>query len=255
MALPKIDQPLKEEKILLIAQESKDLSQIILAINQIVGNCLQDVSGSVLDNLAMFDLEYLLINLRAKSVGDEVKFNIKDPETEEIIELFLDLNDVEIKRDDNHKQVIPVNDKISISMKYPVLNQLKTLSNVGDENEIADIKDMEKSLADLTGSEARTRKAELETRKREYKTKTDQALFGTMVNCIDSVVEGEDVYKLKDFTPIEIDEFVDGFSSKNIESIKNFFETMPKLRYEKKYKLKSGKEKTFVAEGTETFFI
>jgi len=238
MALPKISQPLfeltipstgrkvnyrpftvKEEKILLIAQESKDLNQIITAIRQIVTNCLQDISESDLDNLAMFDLEYLLINLRAKSVGDEVEFSIKDPDTEEVVELALDLNDIQIHKNENHDKLIHINDDISITMRYPRLDQLKTLSNL-EEQESA-----------------------------------EEALFDTMIDCIDSVVEGEEVYKTKDFTRDEITEFVDSFSSKNIEGIKTFFETMPKLRYETKYKLKDGTEKTFVAEGTETFFI
>jgi len=233
MPLPKIQQPLfeltipstnkkiqykpftvKEEKILLIAQESKDLDQIITAINQIITNCIEDID---VDELAMFDLEYLLINLRSKSVGNEVEFKIKDPDTEEVVELSIDLNDIEIKKDEKHNKIIEVNDDISMVMQYPKLNQLKAL-NGEEENQ-------------------------------------EQALFDVMIGCIDSVVEGEEVYKLKDFTKKEVDEFVESLSTTHIQNIKTFFETMPKLRYEKKYTLEDGTEKTFVAEGTETFFI
>ena len=76
-----------------------------------------------------------------------------------------------------------------------------------------------------------------------------------MMNCIESVVQGDDVYMLKDFTDKEVSEFIDGLTSKDINKIKEFFDTMPKLRYEQKYKRTDGVEKTFVAEGTETFFI
>lgn len=233
MPLPKIQQPLfeltipstgkkiqykpftvKEEKILLIAQESKDLDQIITAINQIITNCIEDID---VDDLAMFDLEYLLINLRSKSVGNEVEFKIKDPDTEEVVELSIDLNDIEIKKDEKHNKIIKVNDDISMVMQYPKLNQLKAL-NGEEENQ-------------------------------------EQALFDVMIGCIDSIVEGEEVYKLKDFTKKEVDEFVESLSTSHIQNIKTFFETMPKLRYEKKYTLQDGTEKTFVAEGTETFFI
>lgn len=276
MALPKINQPLfeieipstgrkvkyrpftvKEEKILLFAQESKDLDQIILAISQIVTNCLQDVSDSILDKLAIFDLEYLLINLRAKSVSDEIDFNIKDPDTEEVVELSLDLSDIEIKNNDDHKKVIPVNEDISIVMSYPKLNQLRALSNIGDAGEYSAIEEMEEKLktSELSKKENADLNKELAEMKRAYRLKTDQALFDTMIDCIESVVEGENVYNLAEFSKQEIDDFVESLSSKDVESIKKFFDTMPKLRYEKKYKLEDGSEKTFVAEGTETFFI
>jgi hypothetical protein len=239
MALPKISQPLfeltipstnkkihyrpftvKEEKILLIAQESKDIDQIITAIKQLATNCLQDVSESEIDNLAMFDLEYILINLRAKSVGEEIQFAIKDPDSEETIELSLDLNDIEIKRDEKHSKIIKINDEISISMKYPRIDQLRNLSTNSEDD-----------------------------------TVSETLLFDTMIDCIDTIIEGEQVYKTSDFTKEEIVTFVDGFSSNNIKGVRTFFETMPRLRYETKYKLKDGTEKTFIAEGTETFFI
>ena len=234
MPLPKIEQPLfdltipstgknvkfrpftvKEEKILLIAQESNDIKQIVNSIKQIVGNCVYDVD---VDKLAMFDLEYILINLRAKSVNNEIEFKIKDPDTEEEIELSLDINDIEVKISDDHSKVIKLSDDIHIMMKYPQIDQLIDLQKSEKENQ-------------------------------------SEALFEIMMGCIDSVVQGEEVYSLKDFTKAEVDEFLESLSSHHVESIKNFFDTMPILRYEKKYKREDGTEKTFVAEGTETFFI
>jgi len=234
MGLPKIQQPLfeltipstdkkvkfrpftvKEEKILLIAQESKDIEQVILAIKQIVGNCVQDID---VDQLAMFDLEYMLINIRAKSVSNEIEFAIKDPETEEKIEMALNIEDIQIKRDPNHNKLIKINDDVTIEMTYPRIDQLKNLAEASDDTR-------------------------------------DTVLFDMMMGCIKSVVSGDQVYNLSDFGEQDVDEFVGSLSSSNIASIKAFFDTMPMLRYEKKYHVSDGTEKTFVAEGTETFFI
>lgn len=234
MGLPKIQQPLfeltvpstekkvkfrpftvKEEKILLIAQESKDLDQIIMSIKQIINNCIEDID---VNELAMFDLEYILINLRARSVGNEIEFKINDPDSNEQVDLSLDLDDIKIKRDSNHNKLIGISDDITLVMKYPKIDQITVLKDSTEENQ-----------------------AEL--------------LFDLMMGCIDSVVEGEQVYQLKDFTEKEVNEFLDGLSTTHVQKIKEFFDTMPVLRYEKKYRLKDGSEKTFVAEGTETFFI
>ena len=127
MGLPKIDQPLfelvipstgkkvqyrpftvKEEKILLIAQESKSTDQIILAIKQIINNCLVDVD---VDTLATFDLEYIIINIRGKSVNNEMTFNITDPDTQEDIELAMDVNDIEVVFDEKHDKKIDLNEQ------------------------------------------------------------------------------------------------------------------------------------------------
>lgn len=235
MPLPKIDKPLfeltipssnekikyrpftvKEEKILLIAQESKDMKQAILAIKQILTNCIQDYD---IEKLAVFDLEYILMQIRAKAVNDEMRFKVTDPETEEAVELTLNIDDIQIIRSDKHNKIIRVTDDISLVMKYPTID---FLTKIREDNS-----------------------AEGES----------VALFELMKVCIDTVVEGENVYKLKDFTDEEVDEFMDSLESKVLANIKEFFDTIPKMRYETKYTTKDGTEKTFVAEGTETFFI
>jgi hypothetical protein len=116
--LPKIDLPLfelvlpstgkkikyrpftvKEEKILLVAQESDDVEQTILGIKQIINNCLVDIN---VEKLAMFDLEYILLMLRSKSVDNNIRFGVTDPDTNESIELEIDLNEVKITKDKEH---------------------------------------------------------------------------------------------------------------------------------------------------------
>lgn len=231
MALPKIDLPLfditipstgkktkfrpfnvKEEKILLIAQESKDLDQIVLSIKQIITNCVQNVDA---DKLAMFDLEYLLINIRAKSVNNLITFKIKDPETSEQIELELDISEVSVKTDPTHSKIVKIDDNNSIVMRYPTLNEIR----------------------DLT------------------KSKTQEAVFDVMASCIDVIASGDEVYHASEYTRDELIEFVDGLTNGVVNNMQAFFETIPVLRYEKKYTNKLGEEKTFVVEGMETFFI
>lgn len=235
MPLPKIDQPLfeltipsngdtvkfrpftvKEEKILLIAQESKEIDQVVLSIKQILGNCIQDYD---IEKLAVFDLEYILIQIRAKAVNNELKFRVTDPDTQETVDIEMDVSDIEIIRSEKHSKIVKVSEDISLSMRYPSIDFIKLLRR--DD-----------------GAEAQ-----------------QTALFELMKSCIDTVVDGDSVYKIADFTDEEVNDFIDSLNSNVLENIKTFFDTIPKMRFETKYHLKDGTEKTFIAEGTETFFI
>lgn len=234
MALPKIDQPLfeivipstdkkahfrpftvKEEKILLIAQESKDVDQIILSIKQVLNNCLV---GAEVDDLSVFDLEYIILNIRGKSVNNEILFGFQDEETEERVDVMLNVNDVNVQFDPNHSKEIVINDQYYIMMRYPSLDEVKGMQLLGEGD-------------------------------------TEQ-MFNTMLSCIDILVDrtSDEIYKLSEFTDKEVSDFVDGFTGTVVESIKNFYQTMPKLRHTIEYKDKNGKDKTFVVEGMESFF-
>lgn len=234
MGLPKIEHPLfeleipstrkkakyrpftvKEEKILLIAQESEELDQILLAIKQIIGNCFE---GLDVDSLSTFDLEFLLLKLRTVSVGNEIKVNFIDEETQEAVEIEIDTNDIEIKRYQTHKQLIQVDQNVSLKLAYPKMNSLDFL-----RDELSDEERQEK-------------------------------LFDVMMGSIDQVISGEEIYRMKDFKQQEVDDFINSLSSKTIHDIKNFFETMPRVRIEKEYEV-ADKKKTFIVEGTETFFV
>lgn len=233
MSLPKIDLPLfeltipstgkkvkyrpfnvKEEKILLLAKETEELEQIILAIKQIINNCTHGVD---VNNLAMFDLEYIIINIRAKSVNDELQFSIQDGETGETIKLNLDLNAITLKIDEKHNKRIKVNDDYTMIMKYPSIDNLK----------------------DLSASE------------------NNDPLFDMMVECIDVLVssDGDKIYKFSDFTKQEIVDFIESLNAKTMSTIKEFFDTIPVLKVEIPYKNKNGNERTFVLEGLNSFFI
>lgn len=232
MALPKIDLPLfdieipstkkktkfrpftvKEEKILLIAQESKDVDQIINAIKQIVNNTVENVD---VDDLAMFDLEYLLVHVRGKSVSNEIQFSVTDPDTTDKVNLILNTDNVKMVYNENHNKMISLDSNVHIMMRYPSINELSTL--VKNKSNI-------------------------------------DSMLRIMISCIDQVIEGDSVYKIKDFSEEEVFEFINSFTSSHIDSIKNFFDTMPTLRCEIPYVNSKGDDKTFIIEGIESFFI
>ena len=234
MALPKIDQPLfpitipstgkklkfrpftvKEEKILLVAQESKDLDQIVTAIKQVIGNC---VEGMDVDNMPMFDLEYLMINIRAKAVGDIIKFTVKDPDTEESVELQINIADVKIKTNEKHSKVIEIGEKFILTMKYATVDQIFELRN-----------------SEMTAS----------------------AYFKMLGKCIESLFdkETEAAYVFSEYSDKEIEDFLESLSAPDIKQIESFFNTIPVIRIEAPYKTKKGEKKTFVLEGVESFFM
>jgi len=225
MSLPKIDLPLfeltvpssgkkvkyrpynvREEKILLVAQESDDLDQTILAIKQIITNCVYDFN---INESPMFDLEYIMLNIRAKSVNNEIQFTIIDNETDETITLTLDINDVKLIQSEKHSKKIDLDNGYTLFMKYPTIDKIKDTEN-----------------------------------------------YDLVIDCIDALIsnDGEKVYKLSEYTKEEIGLFIEELNPKNIDSIKQFFETMPILKVEIPYKTKNGADKTFILEGLSNFF-
>ena len=233
MGLPKIDLPIfetklistgrkkikyrpftvKEEKVLLIGQESNDIDQVILAIKQVIGNCCSDVN---VDKLPMFDMEYLLLQIRGKSVNNVIDFTINDPETEKPVQIEMDIDDVKIQKSKEHNKNISIGEDAYLVMEYPTLEEVtKYADNNGNETAALDI----------------------------------------MLSCIDSVVQGDTVYKLEDFDETEINEFLDSFSTQTLQDVKKFFDTMPVLKFETTYVNANDEVKKLVLEGTETFFI
>ena len=232
MSLPKIDLPtfelklpstgrkikyrpftVKEEKILLVAQESNDREQELIAAKQVVQNCLlkQDVS-----KLAMFDLEYVMMVIRAKSVDNQIKFSIQDPDTEERVELELNIDDVQIVKDKDHTKKVKVNDEFTLFLKYPTIDEFQKIIMMDPNDPLAN--------------------------------------YHIMTSCLDQLASENDTYSFKDYSQDDIDEFMNSMTGEVMKDIQNFFETMPKLRHEMKYTNKNGDEKTFVIEGIRSFF-
>jgi len=233
MGLPKIDLPLfetkllstgktvkyrpftvKEEKILLMAQEAQEPNQVILSMRQIVTNCCEDVN---VDELPMFELEYLMMQIRSKSVNNVITFNVKDEETGEDVELEMDIDEIVLHTDESHSKEIKVNDDMRLMMKYPTLDQVGIFLN--------------------------------------YEEDPTNTAFDVMISCIDCVVNGDEVASLSEYSIEEIRDFVDTFPGGTVEELKSFFETIPSLRFETTYINSKGNEKNLVLEGTDTFFL
>lgn len=232
MGLPKIDLPIfemelpstgekikyrqytvKEEKILLVAQESKEPAAEILAMKQVVNNCLLDKE---ITDLAMFDLEYVHLVLRSKSVDNKMAFSVKDPDTEEEVKLELDVDKVILRRPDDHTNEIKINNEFVLYLKYPSIDSFLKIVEMSANDPLIN--------------------------------------YFMMVSCLDKIASEDEVFHFKDYTQEEIDTFMDGLAGDVIAQIQHFFETMPRLRHEMKYKNKNGDEKTFVLEGLRSFF-
>lgn len=232
MALPKIDLPImelvlpstgekikyrpftvKEEKILLIAQESGDPTQEILAAKQVVNNCLVDKDISL---LPMFDLEYILLTLRGASVNNLINFSINDPDTDEKVNLELDITALEITRFDGHSNKIPINENYVLLLKYPTIDEFVKLTTLEANDPLTD--------------------------------------YIMLCSCLDKLASEDEVYDFKEYTQEDIDEFMESLNGEVIRAMTKFFETMPRLKHEIKYTNKEGTERTFVIEGMRTFF-
>ena len=223
LRLPSTDQLIKyrpflvkEEKVLLMAMESEDESQMISAVKTILKNCI--ISKVKVDDLAVFDIEYLFLNIRAKSVGEQIELNITCPDDgETTVPLEINVEDIQIQKSENHSRIIPLNDTISVVMKYPSMEMfVKT---------------------NFTAS-----------------AKTED-VFEIAASCIEQVVEGEDVYETKSFSKKEINDFLDSLDTAQFLLIQKFFETMPKLSHTVKVTNPiTNVESDVILEGLASFF-
>lgn len=234
MALPKVDKPLfdmfvpsqnrtvkyrpfvvKEEKILLIAQQSGSEKDIVLAIKQVLQNCAQDPSFDV-DDLATFDLEYMFLKLRARSVNNIINVSYRDLEDDKIYDFEVDLDKVDITMPEKTSNKIKVNDEIGIIMKYPSVNILDD----APENVPA---------ADVV----------------EYLVRS----------CIDQIYDSENVYPIKEHTDEEVTEFIDNLDIEAFNKIREFFDNLPQMRYVINYTNSQGNERTIELTTLSDFFI
>ena len=223
LRLPSTDQLIKyrpflvkEEKVLLMAMESEDESQMINAVKTILKNWI--ISKIKVDDLAVFDIEYLFLNIRAKSVGEQIELNLTCPDDgETVVPLEINVEDIQIQKSEDHSRVIPLTDTISVVMKYPSMEMfVKT---------------------NFTAS-----------------AKTED-VFEIAASCIEQVVEGEEVYETKSFTKKEINDFLDSLDTAQFLLIQKFFESMPKLAHTVKVTNPvTNVESEVVLEGLASFF-
>jgi len=204
----------KEQKILMIAQESEEEKQISDAIGRLVLNCTFNALDA--NTAPMFDIEYVFLQLRAKSAGAKVKINILCPDDEKTrIDVEINLEEINVQRSVEHTQEIDITKDIKLKLRYPMLKDLRGLSN--------DFSDFEKAMI-------------------------------MIYECTENVINGEEIIHRIDMTQDEITEFIDSFNTEQFEEVMKFFETMPKLRHvvditNPKTKVKS----EVLLEGLETF--
>lgn len=233
MPLPKIDQPLfdmtipstgkkvmfrpflvKEEKILLIAQQSGNDSEIIRAIKQILNSCIQEDLD--IDSLAIFDLEYMFLKLRSRSVNNVVKLSYRDTEDGELYNFELDLDTIEVKMPKTVNSKIEINDAVGMTMKYP--------------------------------------SASITDRMKDFENEVDLMTF-FIVNCIDTIYDEDNVYVANEFSEEEITEFLDGLDVKSFEKIREFFESVPRLYHKIEYTNSIDNKRTIELTSLKDFFM
>jgi len=207
-----------EEKILLMAMESSDEKQITDAVKDIVKACVL-TKGIKVEDLASFDIEYLFLNIRGKSVGEEVQMKITcsdDNETE--VDYTLNIAEVKVQKDSTHTNKIMLDDTTGIVMKYPGMEQFIQTQIM-------------------------------------MKTLNAEEVFDIIVDSVYQIFAGEDVYEAKTTPRKEIEEWLGGMTSKQFEQIKNFFATMPKLSHTFKITNPNTKvESEYTIEGLVNFF-
>ena len=209
----------KEEKVLVIALESEDTKQITTAIKNVIKNCIQS-KGIKVETLPTFDIEYLFLNIRGKSVGEEIEVNVTCPDDGVTqVPITINLDDIQVQKNEDHTNRIKVDDNIMMEMKYPSLEQfIKNNFNFEDGNA------MEQS-------------------------------FDLIATCIDKIFTEDEVWAVEDCTKKEIVEFLEQMNSSQFKEIEKFFETMPKLSHSITVKNpKTKKENAVVIEGLAGFF-
>jgi len=209
----------KEEKILIIAMESEDPKQIAEAVKTVINNCIL-TRGIKVEQLATFDIEYLFLNIRGKSVGETVDVLITCPDDGKTqVPVSINLDDIEISVNENHSRDIKLDDDLTLRMKYPSMNEF-IKSNFGN--------DFNMSVDDT---------------------------FSLIVSCMEQVYNEEESWSASDCTKKELSEFIEQLSSKQFKQVENFFSTMPKLSHTLKIKNPNTEvESEVLLEGLSSFF-
>ena len=209
----------KEEKVLVIALESEDNKQITTAIKAVLKNCII-TKGIKVERLPTFDIEYLFLNIRGKSVGEELEVNIicPDDETTEV-PVTINLDEIKVEKSEDHSNKIKIDSSIMMELKYPSLDEfIKNNFDFKEGNQ------MEQS-------------------------------FDLIASCIDKIYTEDEVWAAADCTKKEMKDFLEQMNSSQFKEIEKFFETMPKLSHTVKVtNPKTKVESDVVLEGLASFF-
>ena len=234
MALPKLDTPtyelvvpstqqkikyrpflVKEQKLLLMAQESNQEENYVQTMTEIINAC---TFGSVDAKLTpIFDIEYIFLQLRSKSVGEKVELNLLCPDDEKTyVNKIVDLSKLEVQMVENHTNVIQLTDKIKMIMKYPLLQDMSGIRTDG-------------------------------------MSQTMQS-FAVMKYCVSEIHDGDTIFHRIDISDKDLEDFLESMDTKQLETLMQFFETMPKVRHTVEVTNPKTKVKSeIVLEGMESF--
>ena len=235
MALPKLDTPVhrlelpstgeeikfrpflvKEQKVLMIAEESKDDNQIYNAMETLITSC---TFGKIdVKTVNLFDVEYIFLQLRAKSVGEKVELNLLCPDDNETrVPTEVDLTELDIDVGEGHTDKIPLTNNITMHMRYPTLDNIRTI---------------------------------------EKKSGEVDSVFSILKSCIHEVHDGDTIYSRIDISDQDIDDFIDQFSTQQFEGVMKFFDTMPKVKMVVDVTNPNTKVKSqVVLEGMDSFLV
>ena len=209
----------KEEKLLVLALESEDTKQITTAIRSVLKSCIQ-TRGVKVDSLPTFDIEFLFLNIRGKSVGEELEVNLISPDDgETTVPVTINIDDIKVSRGKDHTNKIKLDDSLIMEMKYPSLDEFV------------------KNNFDFKGE-----------------PNVDQS-FDLIASCIDKIYNEEEVWSTADCTKKEVKDFLEQMNSMQFKEIEKFFDEMPKLSHSVTFtNPKTKVESTVVLEGLSSFF-
>lgn len=206
----------KEEKVLILAAESEDSDEITNAITNVLKSCITSPQDFKVDELALFDIEYLFLKTRSKSAGEKIKVRVTDPEDETYtVDHEINIDRIKVEFNEEHTELIQITNDLSVKMKYP---------DISFFSEGVDV-------TNLAGT-----------------TKT-------IGRCIGQIISGDEVYNRADVTEDEMEEWMEGLTTDQFQKLAKFFETMPKLRHSFTLKnKKTGNDFTIKLEGLADFF-
>ena len=211
----------KEEKILIIALESRNQNEITNAVKDVLKKCIL-TRGVKVDDLPTFDIEYIFLNIRAKSIGEDIRLTVTCPDDRETqVPVTIYVDEIKVTKPEGHTNYVVIDDKLTLRMKYPSLNQfVENNFEVDDDPEV---------LVNKT--------------------------FKVVADCMDTVFTEEDAWEAKDYTSSERVKFVEQLNSKQYKKVENFFATMPKLSHTIEVVNPNTKKKSsIVLEGLADFF-
>ena len=209
----------KEEKLLVLALESEDNKEISTAIKAVLKSCIQS-RGVKVEQLPTFDIEYLFLNIRGKSVGEEIEVNLTCPDDgETTVPVSINIDDIKVQKSKEHSKQIKLDSTLMMELKYPSLNEFI------------------KHNFDFQGD-----------------SQLEQS-FDVIASCIEKIYNEEEVWSTSDCTKKEILDFLEQMNSRQFKQIEGFFQTMPKLSHEIEITNPKTKVKNkIVLEGLSSFF-